>query len=312
MADRSSRAKKNKFSLEGLKEAREGGVSRLDQLELEDEGDVYEMVDEDQYASIVERRRNEDDFVVDDNGLGYHDDGEEHLGVGEDAYDAKKRLKESARDGDNRLSKKARKLAESSLGPKNSILRHMQAAGPGAANRAPSSKKESMQTELDIDSLLGAGPSAPAAKPIQRPPFGQPRLAARPPVRAALPPTHRSHYAESNHDTSDQDFGADYSDNYAGEDHTEHLVGRESFTPEAASPAAAHAEESTNDVSTAATNNNNNSNNVDQQPKISLTKSTKKLVKSEPTNSKTTSAYGYKPDLSGNSTLPAFNDPSTD
>jgi len=67
------------------------------------------MVDEDQYASIVERRRNEDDFVVDDSkckqfsimkwikhnvhsltfadGLGYHDDGEEHLGVGEDAYD---------------------------------------------------------------------------------------------------------------------------------------------------------------------------------------------------------------------------------
>lgn len=38
-------------------------------LQLEDEGDVYEMVDEDQYASIVERRRNEDDFVVDDSKL---------------------------------------------------------------------------------------------------------------------------------------------------------------------------------------------------------------------------------------------------
>lgn len=56
---------------------------------------------------------------------------------------AKKRLKEAARDGDNRLSKKARKLAESSQGPKNSILRHMQATGPGAANRAPAAKKES-------------------------------------------------------------------------------------------------------------------------------------------------------------------------
>ena len=32
-----------------------------------------------------------------------------------------------------------------------------------------------VQTELDIDSLLGAGPSAPAAKPMQRPPFGQVR-----------------------------------------------------------------------------------------------------------------------------------------
>ena len=91
MADRTSRTKKNKFSLEGLKEARAGGVSRLDQLEvisikiphvllclnivdtmyvqLEDEGDVYEMVDEDQYANLVERRRNEDDFVVDDSKI---------------------------------------------------------------------------------------------------------------------------------------------------------------------------------------------------------------------------------------------------
>ena len=45
--------------------------------------------------------------------------------------------------------------------------------------------------------------------------------------------------------------------------------------------------ESTSDVNSA-TSNNNNSNNADHQPKISLTKSTKKLVKSEPTNSKTT------------------------
>jgi hypothetical protein len=54
---------------------------------------------------------------------------------------AKKRQKEAAKDGDNRLSKKARKLAESSLGPKNSILRHMQPGMPGAASRAPAAKK---------------------------------------------------------------------------------------------------------------------------------------------------------------------------
>ena len=80
---------------------------------MEDEGDVFEMVDEDEYANIVERRRNEDEFVVDDSkwkfftykidsclecvfknelfsdGHGYHDDGEEHLGIGEDAHDGK-------------------------------------------------------------------------------------------------------------------------------------------------------------------------------------------------------------------------------
>lgn len=99
-------------------------------------------------------------------GLGYHDDGEEHLGVAEDAFDgenccaylrlqttaeylpivtspAKKRLKDAAREGDNRLTKKARMLAESSQGPKGSILRHMQAGIPGAASRMPAEKKGS-------------------------------------------------------------------------------------------------------------------------------------------------------------------------
>jgi len=155
------------------------------------------MVDEDEYASIVERRRNEDDFVVDDSECSVTDlsvtlepniefiiqmDSDttmmerniwawrrtrmmvsttsftSHLTVERCTHSlraqlirhiyisivtAKKRLKEAARDGDNRLSKKARKLAENSQGPKNSILRHMQATGPGAAGRAPATKKES-------------------------------------------------------------------------------------------------------------------------------------------------------------------------
>ena len=54
---------------------------------------------------------------------------------------AKKRLKESVREGDDRLSKKARRLAESSQGPKNSILRHMQSGVPGATSRTSLEKK---------------------------------------------------------------------------------------------------------------------------------------------------------------------------
>jgi hypothetical protein len=59
------RQKKKSFSLEGLKEAREGGGG-LDDYEVEDDEDVYDLVDEDKYASIVESRRKQDDFVVDD------------------------------------------------------------------------------------------------------------------------------------------------------------------------------------------------------------------------------------------------------
>jgi hypothetical protein len=65
---------------------------------------------------------------------------------------AKKRLKEAARDGDDRLAKKARKLAESSLGPKNSIMRHMQAGVPGAS-RAPAEKK--MSSKIPFVSIPG-------------------------------------------------------------------------------------------------------------------------------------------------------------
>lgn len=35
-------------------------------IQLEDEGDVYDLVEEDQYAKIVEGRRSGNDFVVDD------------------------------------------------------------------------------------------------------------------------------------------------------------------------------------------------------------------------------------------------------
>jgi uncharacterized protein (DUF2141 family) len=69
-------------------------------------------VDEEEYAKLVETRRNAGDFVVDDgisvsytnlplyeqyaltffydlDGNGYHDDGEEHIGIAEDASESK-------------------------------------------------------------------------------------------------------------------------------------------------------------------------------------------------------------------------------
>ena len=43
---------------------------------------VYSLVTEEQYASLVSSRRSREDFVVDDGGLGYHDDGEEFVDGG--------------------------------------------------------------------------------------------------------------------------------------------------------------------------------------------------------------------------------------
>lgn len=45
--------------------------------EVEEVDELYEEVDENQYKKIIRDRLDQDDFVVDDNGEGYADDGRE-------------------------------------------------------------------------------------------------------------------------------------------------------------------------------------------------------------------------------------------
>ncbi|ORY69962.1 uncharacterized protein BCR38DRAFT_384527 [Pseudomassariella vexata] len=67
--------KRNKFA--ELRALRASGKKAFDSYEVQQETDLYEEVDENQYKKIVRDRLNEDDFVVDDNGEGYADDGRE-------------------------------------------------------------------------------------------------------------------------------------------------------------------------------------------------------------------------------------------
>ncbi|KAK2077328.1 hypothetical protein QBZ16_004962 [Prototheca wickerhamii] len=70
-----SRAKQALAELAAL---RKSGAKRVDTFEVEEEKPVYDLVDEDQYAKIVKKRRDEGGaFVIDRNGLGYADIGEE-------------------------------------------------------------------------------------------------------------------------------------------------------------------------------------------------------------------------------------------
>jgi hypothetical protein len=64
-------------ALEQLRLAREGG-SRNEQFVEEDEEDIYDVVAEEDYHDLVKKRQEREDFVVDDDGIGYIDDGEEH------------------------------------------------------------------------------------------------------------------------------------------------------------------------------------------------------------------------------------------
>ncbi|KAK0637379.1 hypothetical protein B0T17DRAFT_108523 [Bombardia bombarda] len=67
--------KRDKFA--ELRSLRQSGKKKFDTYEVEKVNDLYEEVDENQYKEIVRDRLNQDDFVVDDNGEGYADDGRE-------------------------------------------------------------------------------------------------------------------------------------------------------------------------------------------------------------------------------------------
>jgi DNA polymerase alpha subunit A len=60
-----------------LRALRESGKKRLDTYEVQQEEDLYEEVDEEGYKKVIRDRLNQDDFVIDDNGEGYADDGRE-------------------------------------------------------------------------------------------------------------------------------------------------------------------------------------------------------------------------------------------
>jgi DNA polymerase alpha subunit A len=71
-------SKVNKRSkLAELRALRQSGKKAFDTYQVQDVDDLYEEVDEDRYKKIVRDRLNQDDFVVDDNGEGYADDGRE-------------------------------------------------------------------------------------------------------------------------------------------------------------------------------------------------------------------------------------------
>ena len=77
---RSKPTSRKSAALAALKSGRSGG---LEDYEVAEDDAVYDLVDEDEYRELVDQRRLREDFVVDDDGLGYQDDGEEYIGAEE-------------------------------------------------------------------------------------------------------------------------------------------------------------------------------------------------------------------------------------
>ena len=135
---------------------------------MEEEEDVYEEMDEETYAAHVESRRNQEDFVVDDNGNGYADNGEEWIGATEDERERKKRkMREAGVDGDKKLAKNARKLAEAGA-KQQGQMRNFARAGVSEANKKTAAAAMIQADDIDIDDLLGTIPRGKSASGNQR------------------------------------------------------------------------------------------------------------------------------------------------
>jgi hypothetical protein len=90
----------------------ETGGSRADTYKIKaGEEDVYDLVDEDSYTTLVDKRRQKEDFVVDDDGLGYHDDGEEWNGKEDNEGDRRKEKKAPKRGMNASLDEETLKKA---------------------------------------------------------------------------------------------------------------------------------------------------------------------------------------------------------
>jgi len=202
MTDRSKNiaaAKRSKLQAarESLRNARSGGVSRSDQHELKEESSVFQEVDEDEYNDIVEKRRETGDFVVDDDGLGYYDDGEEHTGQVLDAYDTKKALLQDAEDEDSKKLKKKAKYMQS-----NTMFNYAKST---AFNNISSTKAiaTSDKGALSIDSLIGdAADTTRKRRPVTK------RVAAR----SSGSSSYSTHAAEGDYGQEEDQYQYDASE----------------------------------------------------------------------------------------------------
>ncbi|KAI0166063.1 hypothetical protein GGR57DRAFT_445077 [Xylariaceae sp. FL1272] len=165
-----SSAASKRDRLAQLRALRKEGKKAYDAYEVVQEQSLYDEVDENQYKKIVRDRLNEDDFVVDDNGEGYADDGREdwdrvqtyHSDTDDDdnAAPAKSRRDKKARADQNKAQRDAndRDISEYFM----------------RGQAAPQPKPKTIKTEEDdmfLANLLGevdANVPAPAARLSKR------------------------------------------------------------------------------------------------------------------------------------------------
>ncbi|CAB3401796.1 unnamed protein product [Caenorhabditis bovis] len=188
----SAKVTSRKNALEAMKEARRSGKGYKPNLEV---NDVYEVVDEDEYNDIVRKRQN-DNFVVDDDGMGYVDTGVDF----DDEYD-EYADEENAKKSKNRKNKAKKEKKKGAL---DSFL----AAGQTKKAVFDDSKvKVNLEEDEDLKNMLGDildGPdeeeetAPPPPPPKSRNPFKRERTSSPDAFEASMAPRPIAKKAKTN------------------------------------------------------------------------------------------------------------------
>ncbi|KAL0450358.1 UNVERIFIED_CONTAM: DNA polymerase alpha catalytic subunit [Sesamum latifolium] len=147
-------------ALERLKALRRGGRREMDEggFQIKMEQPIYDTVDEEEYEALVAKRREEvKGFIVDDNGLGYGDEGQE-----EDWSLAGVALSSEESDGESERPKKKKNNSNSDKKEKGSVKKPSALASAAAlmgkqriSNMFTSSVfKKDKQTNVSCDSIV--------------------------------------------------------------------------------------------------------------------------------------------------------------
>lgn len=147
-------------AIERLKALRGGRRREMDSggFQIKMEQPIYDTVDEDEYEALVAKRREEaKGFIIDDNGLGYGDEGQE-----EDWSIAGRSLSSEESEGESERSKKKKKVSNSEKKDKETAKKPSALASAAAlmgkqriSNMFTSSVfKKDIQKSVSCDSIV--------------------------------------------------------------------------------------------------------------------------------------------------------------